>query len=335
MFVRRDRDAARAFARGARIGVEREPHRANMLRRRAAAAADEIHARFRKTARVIAKIIGRRGIKNSAAVRLRKTRVRLRGKINYARTTRVVVNGMNDLFNDRQHARGSDGTIDANDVDFERRERVRDLDGRIAVLRHAVVGKSHLRDERNGRNGIRLYLLRGANRFGNFREIAERFKNERVGFFRNERGDLFAERGVRLLPRDRTDGRELYAERSDGGGDERVFARRVHRRAREFDARRVDCGDARRETVRFEFETIRAKRIGLDDFGARAQILGVQFLDERGLLQIQRVKALLERDAVRVQKRAGGAIAKQRRVREAGEKRVGHESRIGREECEM
>lgn len=304
LVVCRDCRDAGAFAGDAGVGIEGEAHLADVLGGGAAAAADEVDACFGKAAGVIAEIVGGSRIENASAAGFGETCVGLGGEIDESGSARVVADGVDDLFEDVEQAGRSDGTVDADDVDFEGREGVGNLNGGIAVGGDAVVGKGHLGDD-----GDVGEFLRRADGFGDFGKVGKGFENEGVGVFGNEGGDLFTKGVVCLITRDSTDGRELDAERSDGGDNECVFAGGVDSGAGEPDACGVDFCHLIFEPVFLEFEAVGAKGVGLDDLSARAQIFFVKLPDERGLFEVERVKALFERDAVGVEEGAGGAVA--------------------------
>lgn len=72
----------------------------------------------------------------------------------------------------------------------------------------------------------------------------------------------------------------------------------------------IDCLDLVGQTVALQTETVRPKRVGFDDLGARLQIFMVQTTNEVGLRNIQLVVATVDENAFAIQKRACGPIAK-------------------------
>ena len=63
------------------------------------------------------------------------------------------------------------------------------------------------------------------------------------------------------------------------------------------------------ETERTELDPVRAERVRLDDVGPRAHVLRVHFRHEIRLRHVQRVEALVDEDAFRVQHRPHRPIA--------------------------
>ena len=87
-----------------------------------------------------------------------------------------------------------------------------------------------------------------------------------------------------------------------------LLARRVARDPRALRVDRVQLvGDAERS----ELDAVGAERVGLDDVGAGADVFLVHLGDQIRLRQVQRVEALVDEDALRVQHRPHRAVADQ------------------------
>ena len=97
--------------------------------------------------------------------------------------------------------------------------------------------------------------------------------------------NLFREGGARLFQADLAQGLEPNAERADGAGDKgarmpacpRIWATHF---ARQPHAGQVDVADLVAEPEALQAEGVRAEGVGLDDFGAGLQILGVDRGDQ-------------------------------------------------------
>jgi hypothetical protein len=77
--------------------------------------------------------------------------------------------------------------------------------------------------------------------------------------------------------------------------------------------------------VQGQAQAVCAEGVGLDQLGARDQVLAVQALDERWLGDVQLVEAALVRHAALVEQRAERTIGQQRGALQAVEERgVGH-----------
>ena len=69
-----------------------------------------------------------------------------------------------------------------------------------------------------------------------------------------------------------------------------------------------------------ELEAVGAERVGLDDVGARVDVLAVHVGDEVRLREVQLVEAAIEEDAPRVEHRAHRAVADEHAPIELGQK---------------
>src|SRR5262249_30758369 len=121
-----------------------------------------------------------------------------------------------------------------------------------------------------------------------------------------ERGRLLTKRDFRFVDARPAPWLDAHAKRANRAGHPGGLARGVTRNLHALQVNRTDLvGEA--ETR--ELVAIRAERVGLDDVGARAHVLLMDFGDEIRLRQIQLIKAAIEKDAPRIQHRAHGAIA--------------------------
>ncbi len=188
---------------------------------------------------------------------------------------------------------------------------------RRAVQRVAVLFRGHLRDDRDGRR----YAANGVHRRADLVQVAERLEDEQIDPAIGQSLSLFAEILARLVDTGLAPRLDAHAQRSDRAGDISLFASRVSRQLRALD---VDGVQFVGETEGSELDAVRAERVGLDDVRAGPHVLLVYFGDQIRLRQVQRVEALVDEDALRVQHRPHRAIANEYPFRECVEKRLLH-----------
>ena len=73
-----------------------------------------------------------------------------------------------------------------------------------------------------------------------------------------------------------------------------------------------------------ELEAVRAEGIGLDPVGARLDVLGMDGLDDLGIVDVEDVETGVERHAAGVQHGAHGTVAQERPLAQALEEGRGH-----------
>ena len=134
----------------------------------------------------------------------------------------------------------------------------------------------HLRDDRHRRVG----LSRGADRFLDLVQIAERLEDEKVSASFLERDHLFTEDGASLFLARRTIGLEPDPERPDRSGDEHRVARFVRDLAGDCRCRAIDRVHLRLEPVLRELDAIRAEAVRLQHLRARFDVLAMDVANE-------------------------------------------------------
>jgi hypothetical protein len=80
--------------------------------------------------------------------------------------------------------------------------------------------------------------------------------------------------------------------------------------------------------VQGELEPVRAEGVGLDEIGARRDVLEVDRLDGLRIVEVQDVEARVERHAARVEHRAHGAVGEERARLEPLDQRTGISHRV-------
>ena len=301
-----------ALAPDGALAIQRLTHRRDVLRRRAAAATDDACARVHHPRRVLRHVGRRRQIDEPLTDAAREPRVGLdRERQPPGRRHHLLEHAIERA---RAHR-----AVRPQGLDAQRAKRARNLGGRASRERHGLVGEGHLRDD--GEVGDRADRF---DRVRDLREVRDRLDDERVDAALEEPLRLLAKRGARLLRRHAPERRQVLAERADGPEDEDVAPRRLARVAGDTHAPAVDLPHLAREPVQRELEAIGAKGVGLDQVGAHRDVVGVDRLDEPRVVQVEDVKAGVERHPARVEHRAHRAVAEERPCVETEIKRVRH-----------
>jgi hypothetical protein len=164
--------------------------------------------------------------------------------------------------------------------------------GRRAVERVAILFGGHLRHDRQ--IGQRPHRV---DRRADLVQIAKRLEDEQIDAAFEKRARLLAEVLARFVDADLAPRLDADAQRPDRAGHVGALARRAARDARPFD---VDRDQRVGQTERPELDPVGAEGIGLDDVGAGADVILVDFLDELRPRQVQRIEALVDEHALRV-----------------------------------
>ena len=200
-----------------------------------------------------------------------------------------------------EHRRRADGAVDADDRRAAPLELGREALRRRAVERVAVLLGRHLRDDRQVADAAHR-VDRGAHLV----QVAERLEDEQVDAAVDQRLRLLAEVLARLVDAGLAPGLDADAERADRAGDVGLLARRVARNPRPLFVDRVQpVGEAERS----ELDAVRAEGVGFDHVRAGADVLLVHLGHQIRLGDVQRVEALVDEDALRVEHRAHRAVA--------------------------
>ncbi len=203
-----------------------------------------------------------------------------------------------------EHGGRADAAVQADHVGAERFEHGRELLGRHAVERVAVVSRGQLRDDRErGRGGAA-----GAHGGAEFAQVAEGFEHEQVDAAVGERLGLFAEDRLGFVESGLAKRLDADAERSDRAGDVGLVA---SGRAREPRALLVDGREPRLETERRQLDAVRPERVRLDHVGAGAHVGLMEVGDEVGLREVQLVEAAIEEDALGIEHRPRRTVGDQ------------------------
>ena len=283
---------------GGRGGRGREPpHRRldllDVLRRRAAAPADDAHVVQDEPARVRGHVFGRAEIDVAALDVPGLAGVGLRRQA-------ALGDGLHSL-DGLEHRRGTDGAVDADHGRATPFELGSEALGRRAVERVAVLFGRHLRDDRQVGD-----LARRVDGGADFVQIAERFQDEQIDAALDERLGLFAKVLARLVDTRLAPWLDPDAERADRPGDVGILPCRAAGDSHAFD---VDGVKLLAQAERPELDAIGAECIRLEDVGAGAHVFLVHGEHDLRLREVQRVEALVDEHALRVQHRPHCAVA--------------------------
>ena len=222
----RDRPIAPGSSRGARLvdrlaaqHAHRAEHRARVLRRRAAAAADQAHAALQHPAREHAEVLGVRDVERAALDGGGQAGVRLRDH-------RLAAADHAD--DDLVELGRADAAVAADDVGAGGDQAIRDLGRAEAAVGCGVRVEHHHRDHRHARPA----LLRDLDRDLHLEDRRERLEHDRVDAGEHQRVDLLGEREPREPALRRARDAELDAGRADRAGDVRAIAGAPRARAR-------------------------------------------------------------------------------------------------------
>ena len=284
---------------------DRRFHLPDVLRRRAAAAADQTHALLREAARIRGEIFRRGQVDVPPLDVARPARVRLRREPR-PRHRRHPLDGL-------EHVRRPDAAVDADHIRAAPLHLRRELLRRRSVEAVAVVLDRHLRDDRQLRDAAH----RG-NRGADLVQIAEGLQNEEVDAPFDERLRLLPEVrfglvGAHLAPR-----LDAHAEWPHGARHVRLIARGLLRDARAFD---IDLAHLVAQTERPQLDAVGAERVGLEHVGAGADVVLMDLRHRVGRHDVQRVEAAVDEHALRVEHRPHRAVADEHAFIESREKR--------------
>ena len=137
-------------------------------------------------------------------------------------------------------------------------------------------------------------------------QIAEGLEDEQIDAALEQRLRLLAEVLARLVDAGLAPRLDADAQRTDRAGHVRAVARRATRDPRALD---VDLAQRVGQAERAELDAVRAERVRLDDVGAGADVLVVDLLHQVRPRQVQRVEALVDEHALRVEHRPHRAVA--------------------------
>ncbi len=194
-------------------------------------------------------------------------------------------------------------------------QRARHLDRRLSPGGAAVLIKSRLRDHRQV-----AHLVHGLQGDAQHVQIRKGLQNEQVHPAIDKACRLLAIEGARLISADLTERRQRAAERADRACDKSRAAGDVARIARDASTLSVDLAHLPLAPVGGQLGAVGAKGIGLDDLGARRQIIHVHALDQVGVSDVDSVIALAGQDAAGIKLGAHGTVAQDWALLETGKK---------------
>ena len=298
-------DSSGGAAGGGRRAHDRRRHAAdrcfdlpNVLRRRPAAAADDAYAVENESAGVGCHVLRRAEIDVPALHVARLACVWLRRQLQRRHRLHPL---------DRvEHRRRTHGAVDADHGRAAPLEFRSEAFGRGAVQRVTVLLGGHLRDDRQVR-----YASHRVDSGTHLVQVTKRFEDEELDAAFGERRRLLAEIFARFVDAGFAPRFDADAERPYRARDVRAIVRRVTRDSRALCVDRVESvGQAERS----KFDAVRAECIRLDDIGARTNVFLMDFRDEIRLRHVQRIEALVDEHALRVQHRAHRAVADEHAV---------------------
>ena len=151
-------------------------------------------------------------------------------------------------------------------------------------------------------------LVRGADSFAEFVEIAERFEDQQIDAGFQQRVDLLAEDGAGLGERRGAQRLDAHAQRAHRAGHEGGFLGRF---ASQAHAGLVDGRQLFGHSEPRQPRAVGAERVGLDDFSACLDVVLVDLANQIGRREIQLVETAVDEDAAGVEHGAHGAVRHQ------------------------
>ncbi len=245
-----------------------------------------------ETLGVLAHVVGRRHVHLAARDFARQAGVRLAGEF--------LGGDSSYLFDRVEHHVRTDGTIQSGDVGARAIEPLRDYSRTVAVDRPIVGSDRHLRDD-----GQRTDVANRRHALFHFRDVRHRLEDEQIDAAVPQRLGLFAKVLARFVECCWTVRLDADAERPDRAGDVYRVASGLTRNLHRF---QIDLAQIVFNAERPQLDSIRAIRVGLEDLGARADVLLVHFQDDLRRPKIQLVVALVDEDAFGVEHRPHRAV---------------------------
>jgi hypothetical protein len=200
-----------------------------------------------------------------------------------------------------EHRRRADRAVDANHGRATLFQLRREPFGRRAVEGVPVLFGGHLRDDRQV--GQRP---NGVDRRADFVQVAKGLEDEEIDAAVEKGAGLLSEVVARLVDAGLAPRLDSNPERPDRSGDIGALAGRAPRNAHPLD---VDSHQRFCQAERPQLDPVGTEGVGLDNVRAGADVFLVHFLDEVGTRQVQRVEALVDEHALRVQHRPHRPIA--------------------------
>jgi hypothetical protein len=151
-------------------------------------------------------------------------------------------------------------------------------------------------------------LVRGADGFAKFVEVAESFEDQQIDAGFQQRVDLLAEDGAGLGERRGAQRLDAHAQRAHRAGHEGGFLGRF---ASQAHAGLVDGRQLLGHSEPGQPHAVGAECVGFDDFSARLDVVLVDLADQVGRREIQLVEAAVDEDPAGVEHGAHSAVRHQ------------------------
>ena len=268
-----------------------------MLRGGTAAAADNAGAFTPERECVIAEIFRSGRVHHAAFYLLRPAGI---GHYREA----AIGHGFAHQFEDFEQLVGPSRTVDADHIGTGSLEAAGDLGRGIPQQGAVVAGEGH-----GGDHG-----QLGGGGFGSFHtlddlvKVGEGFQNDQVNSGFSQGADLFLKCVKSLFGLHAAEGGQAHAQRTNIPGNENVFERSFDHFAGQDHPGSVDLFHFIGQPMLCQFEAVGAEGVGLDHPGTSLDVITVHFGHQRGLFQVERVKAGLQFDPAAVQQGAHGAV---------------------------
>ncbi len=304
------RDRQRLLPRLQRAGFRAD--QLDVIRRGAAAAADDLHARPQHTARVLRHVLRRAEIDVAAL---------------HAHRQAGVGHGAHRLRGYRHHAldgfEGGLGTHRTIEADHVHRPRIHLAGEGLRIGAAGQVAEIVDGDLGDDRNRVADRVARGQHRFAQLVQVAEGLEDQHVHAGFHQRIHLLAEDGSRFGERGGAERLDAHAQRAHGAGHESRFARRF---ARQAHPGAVDILQLLGHPEGRQTHPVGAERVGLDDLRARLDVVLVDAAHQVRRRKVQLVEGTVEEHAAGVQHGAHRAIGDQHAARQLFAKLLGARS---------
>ncbi len=264
-----------------------------MLRRRAAAAADESNAVGDEAARVRGHVFGRAQVDVAAFDLARLAGVGLRRELH----GRDPCQALDRL----EHRRRTDAAVEPDDIRSPALELGHERLRRRAVARVAIFLGRHLGNDRQVAD--RAHATNGS---ADLVDVAEGLEHEQVDAAVDEGTRLLGEILLRFVNASLPPGLDANAKRADRARDPGLLFGGTARQPRALEIDRVHLV---RQAEVAQLDAVRAEGVGFDHVRAIADVGLVDLGDEIRLGKVQLVKRAIEKDALGIEHRAHRTVA--------------------------
>ena len=240
-------------------------HGADMVRRGAAASANQLHARGHEFSRVARHVFRRAEIDIPSFDRARHAGIRLCGQGQGSHRPHAL---------DRvQHRDRSHAAVDAEHIDIPFRQAGGKGLGVGAIEAVAVFVDRDLGDDGN----LRIHVAAGEHGLMQLFDVAEGFEHQQIDAALDQGGDLFAKRGAGLFKRSLAQRFDADAQRANRCGHPDIET--LGRFPSHMSARQIDVAHTIRQAVPRQAKAVAAESIGLDNLGAGLEIIMMNAAD--------------------------------------------------------